>query len=261
MTPLDFPADTPRNNTGHPAPAMEARGTVLLFDIRGFTTYAEQLGSSEVAVMLQAFMPRAFEPVAREGGWIANVMGDGALAMFTDTPAHHGHHAQRALRAASAIVLAARQFQEWLDEHLGGHGLPPFAVGIGVHSGPVMVCRIDNQHWTPATIIGDTVNITQRLEQKSRELGWSIVASAETASYAGGAFDFGRNAELKVRGRSGYLEAVEVIGACAPEDITDNFGILARTHRLATLANAGLLLSLDNRREPRSLDTFAPAPQ
>lgn len=227
------------------ATATETQGTVLLFDIRGFTTYSEKLDSREVVTMLQTFMPRAFEPVAREGGWIANVMGDAGLAMFTDSPTHHEHHALRALRAASAIVLAARQFQDWLDEHFGRHDLPAFAVGIGVHSGPLMICRIDNQHWTPTTIIGDTVNIAQRLEKKSRDLGWSIVASAETASYAAGAFEFGSNAELKVRGREGYLEAVEVIGACAPEDITNNFGTLTRAHRLATLANAGLLLSLD----------------
>lgn len=231
----------------------EAMGTVLLFDIRGFTTYAEKLGSREVTAMLQAFMPRAFEPVIQEGGWIANVMGDAGLAMFTDSPQQAAPHALRALRAASAIVFAARQFQEWLDTNLTGAQLPPFAVGIGVHTGPVMICQMDQHHWTPTTVIGDTVNIAQRLEKKSRDLGWSIVASEETASYAAGSFEFGRNARLNARGRAGFVEAVEVIGACAPEDVTDRTGILARTHRLAALANAGLLLSLNTLRPQPTL--------
>jgi class 3 adenylate cyclase len=199
---------------GHAATraTQEARtGTVLFADIRNFSALAEMLSTQEVADLLNSYFVRACEPILAQGGWIVKLLGDGILAMFEPGP-RGPSHAERALKAALFICIVAERFDQWLDRRFPGLGLPDFAVGIGVHTGDVMVCRINTGAGVDTTIIGDTVNVASRLEEQTKKLGASVVTSLDTLALAGSRFIPGKRGSLLVRGRASPVEITEITG-------------------------------------------------
>ena len=153
--------------------------TVLFSDIRNFTSLAEKLNSSEVAELLTEYFERTCEPVLKNGGRHLKFIGDGLMAVFADTLSGGSplSASRRAISAALAMTLATHEFRAWLDKRFASRGLPPFAIGVGLHAGEVTICRLGTIHNKETTPIGDTVNVAARLEASSKELGWTVVAS------------------------------------------------------------------------------------
>ncbi|MBL8378663.1 MAG: protein kinase [Burkholderiales bacterium] len=189
-------------------------GTILFADIRNFTTMAEALEPEQVVEFLNAFFSQACEPILDQAGWIVKFLGDGLVAMF-DARSGSDDHAERALKAAVLMVLAAHRFKPWIREKHPGRNLPDFSIGVGVHTGDVSVCRMGSGEATETTVIGDTVNLASRLEGKTKELGWSIVASRASVKSAGRRFIPGRSGQLTVKGRTGAVDIVEITGLTA----------------------------------------------
>ncbi|HSV47591.1 MAG TPA: protein kinase [Ramlibacter sp.] len=191
---------------------MEA--TVLFADIRNFTSLAEKLSSNEVAELLTEYFERTCDPVLKNGGRHLKFIGDGLMAVFADTlsggsplPA-----ARRAVSAALAMALATHEFRSWLDRRFGMRGLPPFAVGVGLHKGEVTICRLGTIHNKETTPIGDTVNVAARLEAASKELGWTVVASMAALKGAGEGVQTGGMTSLAVRGKNDFVDVAEIVG-------------------------------------------------
>jgi len=192
--------------------SQEARsGTVLFADIRNFSALAETLTTQEVADLLNSYFVRACEPILQQGGWIVKLLGDGILAMF-EPLARAPNHAERALKAGLFLCIVAQRFDEWLERRFPDKTLPDFAVGIGVHTGDVMVCRINTGAGVDTTIIGDTVNVASRLEEQTKKLGASVVTSLDTLALAGPRFVPGKHGSLLVRGRASPVEITEITG-------------------------------------------------
>jgi class 3 adenylate cyclase/CheY-like chemotaxis protein len=189
-------------------------GTILFADIRNFTTMAEALEPEQVVEFLNAFFSQACEPILDQAGWIVKFLGDGLVAMF-DARSGSEDHAERALKAAVLMVLAAHRFKPWIRDKHPTRQLPEFAIGVGVHTGDVSVCRMGTGEATETTVIGDTVNLASRLEGKTKELGWSIVASRASVKSAGRRFIPGRSGQLTVKGRTGAVDIVEITGLTA----------------------------------------------
>ena len=192
--------------------SQEARsGTVLFADIRNFSALAEMLSTEEVADLLNSYFVRACEPILQQGGWIVKLLGDGVLAMFEARP-RGPSHAERALKSALFICIVAQRFDEWLKRRFPDKELPDFAVGVGVHTGGVMVCRINTGAGVDTTIIGDTVNVASRLEEQTKKLGASVVTTLDTLALAGPRFVPGKRGALLVRGRASPVEITEITG-------------------------------------------------
>jgi serine/threonine-protein kinase PpkA len=189
-------------------------GTVLFADIRNFTTMAESLEPEQVVEFLNAFFSQACEPILDQAGWIVKFLGDGLVAMF-DARSGTDDHAERALKAAVLMVLAAHRFKPWIRDKHPGKPMPDFAIGVGIHTGDISVCRMGSGEATETTVIGDTVNLASRLEGKTKELGWSIVASRAAVKAAGRRFIPGRSGQLTVKGRTGAVDIVEITGLTA----------------------------------------------
>jgi class 3 adenylate cyclase len=189
------------------------QATVLFSDIRNFTSLAEKLNSTEVAQLLTEYFERVCEPVLKNGGRHLKFIGDGLMAVFADTmsgsplPA-----ARRAISAALAMALATHEFRGWLDQRFANRGLPPFAIGVGLHTGEVTICRLGTLQNKETTPIGDTVNIAARLEAASKELGWTVVASATALQRAGAGVQTGAMSSIPVRGKNMIVEVSEVTG-------------------------------------------------
>jgi serine/threonine-protein kinase PpkA len=189
------------------------QATVLFSDIRNFTSLAEKLSSSEVAELLTYYFERSCEPVLTNGGRNLKFIGDGLMAVFSDTLAGSPlPAARRAVSAALAMALAAHEFRGWLDRRFGPRGLPPFAIGVGLHAGEVTLCRLGTIQNKETTPIGDTVNTAARLEGASKELGWTVVASSAVLQQAGEGVQTGGMTSLAVRGRDGYVDVAEITG-------------------------------------------------
>lgn len=200
-----------------PDQVMDA--TVLFSDIRNFTSLAEKLGSGEVAELLTQYFERTCEPVLRHGGRHLKFIGDGLMAVFADTgTASPIPAARRGVSAGLAVALATHEFRSWLEQRFADRGLPPFAIGVGLHFGEVTVCRLGATDAKELTPIGDTVNTAARLQDASKELGWTVVASDAVLQRAGAGVQTGGMTSLEVRGRNGWVDVAEVLGLEAGED-------------------------------------------
>ncbi|NML47953.1 protein kinase [Ramlibacter sp. G-1-2-2] len=201
-------------------PDQVLQATVLFSDIRNFTSLAERLDSTEVAELLTEYFERTCAPVLANGGRYLKFIGDGLMAVFTAVPGQEGPPAaRRAVSASLAVALATHEFRDWVLERFGARGLPPFAIGVGLHAGEVTIARLGSGEQKELTPIGDTVNTAARLEDASKELGWTVVASSAVLQAAGSGVQTGAMTSLEVRGRHGFVDVAEIVGLQpGPED-------------------------------------------
>ena len=183
------------------------QAVVLFADIRDFTRMAEKLDSAEVTELLTEYFGRCGEPVLRHGGGHLKFIGDGLLAIFEQQDA-----ARRAVAAALGMALAAHGFRGWLEHRFEGRGLPPLAIGVGLHQGEVKLCRVGSADAREDAVVGEPVNVAARLEQSSRELGWTVVASREVLLDAGAGVQTGGMTSLPARGEGVHVDVAEIVG-------------------------------------------------
>lgn len=219
-------------------PDQVVDATVLFSDIRNFTSLAERLDSREVAELLTEYFERTCDPVLKNGGRHLKFIGDGLMAVFSDTltgsplPA-----ARRAISAALAMALATHEFRSWLSRRFADRGLPPFAIGVGLHAGEVTICRLGTVQNKETTPIGDTVNTAARLEASSKELGWTVVASSAVLERAGEGIQTAGMTSLAVRGKNIYVDVAEVVGL--ETNLDDRiYGMATLTERAADVRAA-----------------------
>lgn len=134
--------------------------SVLMSDIRGYTTIAEQADPSALALQLNVHRAEMNKAIVASGGTVMQFVGDAVMAVF-GAPVPMEDHAQRALQAALAMHDAQHAInRRWREE-----GLPLFHLGIGVTSGPVAAALLGSDEHLEYTLVGDTVNLAQRLQQ------------------------------------------------------------------------------------------------
>jgi len=211
-----------RQDLSAPAENSTCQVSVLFADVRNFTTFSERLEAAEVADMLNAYYHEACEPLIEHGGRIVRFLGDGVMAVFMGNEGSDGapRSARRALRAALRMVLAAKEFGESVQKRFAGRGLPQFAIGVGVHTGEVALTRLGSRQQAELTVIGDTVNIAARLEARTKDMGWSVIASEVTVQLAGSTVRTGARAVVPLKGRSAPVQAIEVLGLAEDDDET-----------------------------------------
>ena len=143
----------------------QRRVTVMFTDIVGYTASSENLSASEVASFLNDHFSQLGACVEAEDGTIDKFIGDSLMA-FWGAPEYQEHTERRACRAAAAIAAAiAAENQTRRAE-----GSPPVRLRIGLHAGDAVVGNIGAPGRINYTIVGDTVNICQRLEALGKEI-------------------------------------------------------------------------------------------
>jgi class 3 adenylate cyclase/tRNA A-37 threonylcarbamoyl transferase component Bud32 len=232
-----------------------ANATVLFSDIRNFTTYSERLTSDEIAQLLNAYLAAACAPVIRYHGVVMKFIGDGIMALFEAYPNESGGgHAHRAVRAGLAMQIAALEFRKWIAKRHASRSLPEFSIGVGIHTGEVLLCHVGAPGRGELTVVGDTVNIASRLEGQTKQLGWAVVASDATFNLTRSVVSVGSQREVQLRGRSAPVQAHEVIGIAAgdtddvavniPEEMRQALAENARIAAGAAKAALGITLSI-----------------
>ena len=178
--------------------------TVLIADVVGSTSLADHRDPEEVHGIIERYVELMLGEVHRYEGTVSQFTGDGILALF-GAPIAHEDHAQRAVRAALGIQQALRAYQRELQERLGIE----FRVRIGLNSGPVVVGLIGTDLHMTYTALGDTVNLTSRI-QTLAEPG-AVVISQATNRLVAGYFVTRDLGEHTVRGRDAAVGLLEVL--------------------------------------------------
>lgn len=175
---------------------------ILLSDIRDFTTMTEQYEPEVMVKGLNRYFSDMVEIIHSENGIVDKFIGDGILAIFGLTDEHAGP--SQALNSALAMMQRCMMNN---DEY----GLP-IKMGIGIHSGEVIIGNIGSQERLEYTVIGDAVNVAARIEGITKKLDVPLLISkslhtkCEDVQKALPWHDYG---EQKLKGR---VEKIEVLG-------------------------------------------------
>src|SRR5215470_7894893 len=146
---------------------------VLFADLVGFTTMAEEMTPEEVMALLRDFHGRMEDVVFRHNGCLEKFIGDALLATF-GVPDTGPRDATDTLACARGMLAA---LEAWNGERTAA-GLPQLRMGVGLHHGPVVAGDIGSRRSMAYATVGDTTNVTSRLQALTRELGARIVASS-----------------------------------------------------------------------------------
>jgi adenylate cyclase len=174
--------------------------TVLFSDLRGFTSFAEELEPERVIEVLNHYLGAMSDAIMDQGGTLVAYMGDGIMAVF-GAPIEQDDHADRALAAAREMLrVRLPRFNEWLAAEGLGKG---FAMGIGINSGTVMSGQVGSERRIEYTAIGDTTNTAARLEGMTKGSGHQVfVAHSTKVAMRGEAVELQIVGEREVRGRT-----------------------------------------------------------
>lgn len=177
--------------------------TVLFSDIRGFTTMSESHTPEQIVALLNRYFSLQVEIIFRHGGTLDKFIGDAIMA-FWGAPQDDPQHAAHAVAAAIEMEQCLLKFKQ----ELGDEG-KDFDVGIGIHSGKAVVGFIGSDERLDYTAIGDTVNLSSRIEGLTKGVA-RILVSSDTVAQCQGAFDFVPTGSYKVKGRLQEVELFSV---------------------------------------------------
>ncbi len=163
--------------------------TVLFADIRGFTTMSEQRNPDEILHDLNAFYAHINPAIHDHGGVIDKYVGDAIMALFPEP--------SQALVGARAML---RQLED-LNDLRRSADLLPFKIGIGLHTGRVILGTVGTENRVSTTVLGDAVNVAARLEQSTKRVDYDILASEATIALIQDRTDMERLGRVQLRGR------------------------------------------------------------
>jgi adenylate cyclase len=182
--------------------------TVMFSDIRGFTTISEKLDAQELALFLNGYLSDMTRIVFDNRGTLDKYIGDAVMA-FWGAPYEDARHAIDACNAALAMIGRVRELQKkWEAE-----GKPKLDIGIGLNSGVASVGNMGSALRYGYTALGDSVNLSSRLEGLNKDYGTHILVNEST--YAGAkdaGFLFRELDVIRVKGKLEPVTIYELIG-------------------------------------------------
>jgi class 3 adenylate cyclase/tetratricopeptide (TPR) repeat protein len=178
--------------------------TVLFLDVSGFTAMSEKLDPEQVTEIVNAFFAVLTEPIYRFGGVVDKYMGDAIMALF-GAPVAHEDDPIRAVHAALAMQQAAEVFSDRLEQDTGIR----LQVRIGINTGLVVAGVVGGAQKKDYTVMGDSVNLAQRMEANAKP--GTILVTADTYRAAMHAADFVALEPILVKGKRDPVPVYQVV--------------------------------------------------
>lgn len=231
--PRDIAAQILRDPEGLSLKGEKRELFIVFTDLEGFTKLSHALDPQTVATLLNRYLETLSDVVLAHGGTIDKFVGDAVVA-FWGAPIARDDDGERAVRAAIAMHAAGEVFRRNVPD-----GIP--AIGrtrVGLHHGDAIVGNFGGEGRIQYTALGDAMNTASRLESANKQLGTSILISAEAAERSG--LDcFRALGTVEVRGRATPVDIVEPSTA-DPAELDD----FARQVRAAGRGDTAALRSL-----------------
>ncbi|HET6930478.1 MAG TPA: adenylate/guanylate cyclase domain-containing protein [Candidatus Acidoferrum sp.] len=182
--------------------------TVMFSDIRGFTTISEKLDAQDLALFLNGYLSDMTKIVFDTQGTLDKYIGDAVMA-FWGAPFEEPDHAANACNASLAMMKTVRAMQkQWAAE-----GKPRLDIGIGLNSGSASVGNMGSALRYGYTALGDTVNLSSRLEGLNKEYGTHILVNESTyAAVKSDGFLFRELDVIRVKGKLQPVTIYELVG-------------------------------------------------
>jgi adenylate cyclase len=177
--------------------------TILFADIRGFTRISEHAPPEKIVSLLNRYFSAMTEIIFAHGGTLDKYLGDGLMALF-GAPTATPDDASNALNAA----VAMQRRMLGINRELHDEGFPEIGVGMGLHTGEVVVGYIGSDRRSEYTAIGDTVNTSSRLESNAR--GGEILISDATAKAGHSRYKLQPREPIMVKNRQQPVKLWEV---------------------------------------------------
>ena len=190
---------------------------ILFADLRGFTKMSEKKLPYDVVFLLNRYFRAMGEAIESAGGQVDKFIGDGVMALFGINQG-----AERGCREALAGARAMGEALEELNKTLNSDLEEPLRIGIGIHTGPVIVGEMGYADAVSITAIGDAVNTASRLEALTKQLQCQLIVSADVEERSKIDLTGFPNREIEVRGREEPLtirmisESVKLPSMTAP---------------------------------------------
>ncbi|MFA6234008.1 MAG: adenylate/guanylate cyclase domain-containing protein [Bacteroidota bacterium] len=179
--------------------------TVLMSDLRGFTTLTDRLAPEIIMKLLNRYFESMIEIISEHGGIVIEFLGDGIMAIF-GAPKQLESHADQAITCALSMQLA----MESLNEAHVGEGLPEIEMGIGLASGDVVVGNIGSKRRAKYGVVGTPANLAARIEALST--GQQVLISADTLSRCRSRVIVEHEFQVSVKGIKDALTIYDISG-------------------------------------------------
>jgi len=189
----DIVAELLENPAGLELGGERRKVTILMSDLRGFSTLCAAISPEQILKLLNNYLGRMAEIIFRHGGTIDEFIGDAILAIF-GAPKMHGDDALRA-------VACAAEMQRAMDEvnaFNAREGLPAVEMGIGINTGDAVVGNIGSSTRAKYGVVGTAVNLTSRIE--SMTVGGQVLLSEATLQEAGATVRAGPRQTMLAKG-------------------------------------------------------------
>jgi PAS domain S-box-containing protein len=186
--------------------------TMMMADLRGFTSLSERLVPERVVAILNRYLTAMVPIIKQYQGTIDEIIGDAIFVIF-GAPIWQEDDAQRAVACAIAMQLAMSAVNEQNREA----DLPEVEMGIGIHTGPVVVGNVGSSERMKYGVVGSHVNLTSRIQSYST--GGQILISGTGRREVGHSLKIGTRMEVKAKGFERPVTVYEAMGIGAPHKL------------------------------------------
>lgn len=178
---------------------------ILMADLRGFSSVAEELLAEEMTSLLNHFFGTMVEIIARFGGTVIEFMGDGLLAVFGAPVANDNFR-----EAAIAAAIQMQNAMQKVNYYFTWKGHEALEMGIGIHCGEVFVGNVGSEKMMRYNVLGRAVNECSRIEGYS--VGGQVLVSLEMLKYLTCNVDVAQKIEISAKGIKKRMTVCDVKG-------------------------------------------------
>ncbi len=184
--------------------------TIFFSDIRGFTSLSEKLTVEENFAFINSYLARVVPIIKENGGFVDKYIGDAIMALF---PGHRG--ADDSIRAAIAMQTKMVEY----NGHRAKMGYRAISMGVGVHTGDLMLGVVGVDERMENTVISDAVNLSSRLQAitKAFNIGLAISEQAFKELEDPGSYKYRFIGKVKVKGKAAPVSVFEIFDGISPD--------------------------------------------
>lgn len=179
--------------------------TVMMSDLRGFTSLSEELEPDAVTTLLNFYFGKMAEAITKYGGTIIEFLGDAILTVF-GAPLTLERHTECAIAAAIAMQNAMGEVNRFCEKN----GYPSLEMGIGIHRGEAFIGNVGSEKMMRYNVLGRIVNECSRIEGYS--VGGQVLVSKEALQCVECPVEVHNHMEIVAKGVAKLVELSEVIG-------------------------------------------------